>query len=101
MKIEPYKRGFPVERSTGDVIGVPCQVKPGPFSDELLISLDTIDGPISGFVRRDELKQLGEQWYVRAIVQALQPEWIMVRIRGSFFTTNGIAKISNDMPLAA
>jgi hypothetical protein len=90
-----------VERTTGDVIGVPCQVKPGPFSTELLISFETINGPISGFVRESELKQTGEQWHVRAVVQSVQPDSITVRIRGSFFTTNGIATIPAGMALAA
>lgn len=90
-----------MELSTGDVVGVPCQVKPGPFSNELLISFDTISGAISGFVRENELRQEGEKWYVRAVVQSTQPDSITVRIRGSFFTTNGLATIPAGTALAA
>ena len=85
----------------GSIIGVPCQVKPGPFSEELLISLETIDGPISGFTQGSELKRQGEQWFVRAIVEAVEKDAITVRIYGSFFTTNGIATISPETALAA
>ena len=85
----------------GAVVGIPCEVKPGPFSEELLISLDTVNGPISGFVQNSELKQQGEQWYVRAIVEAIEADGITVRIHGSFFTTNGIATISPEAALAA
>lgn len=86
----------------GAVIGVPCVVKPGPFSGERLISFDTVSGPISGFVRESELKIVGEEeWYVRAVVQSVTDEEIEVRIRGSFFTTNGFATIPRQMAYAA
>jgi hypothetical protein len=80
--------------AAGSVIGIPCQIMPGPFSGEALISLETVNGPISGFVRESELSQIGEQWFVRAIVESVETESMDVRIRGSFFTTNGVATIS-------
>jgi hypothetical protein len=49
-----------------DVIGVLCKVQPGPFSDERLISIETVDGSISGFVSENELKQ----------VNGLHPVWM-------------------------
>lgn len=88
--------------NVGDEIGVPCEVKPGPFSGEHLVSLETSTGIISGFVRENELKQAGaDQWYVNAIVQAVDAEGIEVRIRGSFFTTNGLATFPRELAFAA
>jgi hypothetical protein len=85
----------------GVTIGVPCDVKPGPFSGEQMISIETLSGPVSGFVRDNELKQQEGQWFVRAVVEEVYADSILVRIRGSFFTTNGIAAISRNLALAA
>jgi hypothetical protein len=41
----------------GDFIGVKCEVLPGPFSEEALVTIETTDGAISGFVRESELRQ--------------------------------------------
>jgi hypothetical protein len=85
----------------GSVVGVRCEVKPGPFAGERLVSFETVDGSVSGFVREDELKTVSDKWYVRAVVQSMDADVLQVRIRGSFFTTNGIAKIPRDAALAA
>jgi len=85
----------------GSLIAVRCEVKPGPFSEDRLISFETVDGPVSGFVRENELREESGQWYVRAVVQSIEADLITVWIRGSFFTTNGIATIPADMALAA
>jgi hypothetical protein len=85
----------------GDTIGVQCDVRPGPFSDELMITFDTIDGPISGFVRKSELKQQSSQWYVRAVIENIKGDILEVRVRGSFFTTNGIASVPRKYAMAA
>ena len=90
-----------LELTRGAVIGVPCDVRPGPFSGEQLITLDTENGPISGFVRDNELKTVSDKWYVRAIIESIEDDLLSVKIRGSFFTTNGIATIPRSSALAA
>jgi len=90
-----------VKLKEGDVLAVPAEVKPGPFSGERMIGFDTIHGPISGFVSEDELKEVSGQWCVRAFVQSVDSDVLTVRIRGSFFTTNGIAKIDARTAIAA
>jgi hypothetical protein len=85
----------------GDVIGIPCEVRPGPFSGERMISVDTVDGPISGFVRDGDLKESNAHWYVRAIVQGVKDDVLDVRVRGSYFTTNGLATVARRSALAA
>jgi hypothetical protein len=89
------------EMKVGDVIGVQCIVQPGPFSDERLITFDTTDGPISGFVEEAELRQVGKTWLVRAVIMAVRDDFLEVRVRGSFFTTNGLANIQKHHAVAA
>lgn len=85
----------------GDTIGIQCDVRPGPFSDELMITFDTVGGPISGFVRKSELKEEAGQSYVRAVIQDIKDDVLEVRVRGSFFTTNGIASVPRKYAMAA
>lgn len=86
----------------GDVVLIPCEAKPGPFSDERLISLDTLDGPITGFAADDQLvRNDANQWYVRAQVLQLKGDVAEVMVWGSFFTTNGLAMIKREVALAA
>ncbi|HEY8033226.1 MAG TPA: hypothetical protein VIF02_12840 [Methylocella sp.] len=85
----------------GDFIGVKCEVQPGPFSEELLVTIETTDGAISGFVRDTELRNVGNGWEVRAKVRRINPDSIEVWILGSFFTTNGIASVPTHRTIAA
>jgi hypothetical protein len=85
----------------GDEIGIHCDATNGPFSGEHLISFETVDGPVSGFVRESELKREGRDWFVRAVVLHQEGDVVEVRVQGSFFTTNGIATIPREMALAA
>lgn len=85
----------------GDFVGVQCEVKPGPFSEERLVTIETVDGAISGFVRETELRRMGEEWQVRGKVRQVTETAIEVWILGSFFTTNGIANIPSHLAMAA
>jgi hypothetical protein len=85
----------------GTAIAVPCELKPGPFSDERLITVNTVDGPNSGFVQTYDLKETGGKWFVRGYVVKDHRTSLEVRIRGSFFNTNGVASISRDEAVAA
>ena len=49
----------------GDFVGIKCEVQPGPFSEERLVTIETIDGAVLGFVRETELRQVGDEWQVR------------------------------------
>ncbi len=89
------------EMKVGDVIGIQCDVRPGPFSGERMITFDTMDGPISGFVRESDLKKVDLQWYVRAIIQEIRDDVLHVRVTGSFFTTNGLAAVPRRYAMAA
>ena len=66
-----------------------------------MITFDTVEGPISGFVRASDLKEIKLQWYVRAVIQAIKDDVLEVRVRGSFFTTNGLATVQRRYAMAA
>ncbi len=85
----------------GDTIGIQCTVQPGPFTGERLVSFDTVDGPVSGFVRDEDLKEVDAQWYCRATVNVILDDVLTVRVKGSFFTTNGLASVPRRYALAA
>lgn len=78
----------------GQEIGVRCDITPGPFSNEYLVTFETVSGPISGFVVKENLVQgAGEENYVHAIVRDVEASVISIWISGSFFTTTGLAQI--------
>jgi len=79
--------------NVGDYIALDCEVQPGPFDEERLVTIETVDGMISGFIRRSELREDNGRWQVRGKVRSFTPNSIEVLIRGSFFTTNGIANV--------
>jgi hypothetical protein len=85
----------------GQQIRIPCTVQPGPFSEERLITFDSTDGPVSGFVRSDEVEEKSGQPAIRGIVRAIEKDHLEVWIRGSFFTTNGLANVSTQLAMAA
>lgn len=86
----------------GDFVGIRCEVHPGPFEGEKIITVKTVDGAITGFVPSDELRQsIGQQWEVRGKVQEINGNIIKVLIYGNFFNTNGIANISRELAMAA
>jgi hypothetical protein len=85
----------------GDIIGILCQVQPGPFSEERVVTIETVHGPISGFVREVNLKETKDGWFVHAQVRAIDNDTIEVLIEGSFFTTNGVASVPKRLAMAA
>lgn len=85
----------------GAEIAIPCEVNPGPFSNEKLISFETLNGPISGFVRESELKQVDEDWFVKGVILKVGYDALEVMVDGSFFTTNGLASVSALTAIAA
>lgn len=83
----------------GDEIAIPCEVGPGPFPTEKLVTLDTAEGPLSGFVRKENLLSVdstGNNGYIRGTVKEVFSEIITVVVRGSFFTTTGLASLPRE-----
>lgn len=87
----------------GDRIFVPVAVGHGAFPGERLITLDTLSGPISGFIREEHIHDRNGTTFIEADVIGADSNSITVNLRGSFFTTTGRADISpkSDYLLAA
>jgi hypothetical protein len=84
--------------AVGDIILVPVKAESGPFSEERLISFNSIDGPISGFIRADQIVKRRGKSFIRARVLRVAKDSITVQLHGSFFTTTGLAHIRKDTP---
>lgn len=72
----------------GAHIWLPCQVKPGPFSDERLVRVETPGGPWVGFVEVGALKDpisVGRT-SVRSIIVEVSKDSFVARIVGHDLT---------------
>lgn len=79
----------------GQTIHVPVSVEQGAFPKESVITIETQDGPISGFIRSDEVERIGEgNASIAGVVLDVSESAITVKLPGSFFTTTGLAYIS-------
>jgi hypothetical protein len=87
--------------SVGQLVWVQCKVQPGPFSEEPLVTIQSVEGPVTGFVKSDELKSFNDQTTVRGIVRGIGRDHVEVWIKGSFFTTNGLTNVPTELAMAA
>jgi hypothetical protein len=99
--MERRENDYMSEMNVGDEIVIQCDVRPGPFSEERMVTFDTVDGPISGFVRERDLREIVSKWYVTAVILKIENDILHVRVKGSFFTTNGLAAVSRQYAMAA
>jgi hypothetical protein len=76
---------------------IPCQVARGAFPGESLVTVDTVDGPVSGFVRTEDIvhNEDGENCLI-GLVKDIKDDILVVYLKGSFFTTTGITYIPKD-----
>ena len=81
----------------GERVLVPTQVEAGAFPNEKLVTVETQEGPISGFARADLIVQNATGQYLVAEVKTISESSATVKIFGSFFTTTGLATISPEM----
>jgi hypothetical protein len=81
----------------GQTVVIPCDVKSGAFPGEFLITFDTVDGPVSGFVNQDKILNVkDDKGYIKGAVEAVSDDTVTVWVRGSFFTTTGLAYLSHE-----
>ncbi len=71
----------------GQIIKIPCEIQPGAFLGENLITIKTDKGEISGFIKSNHVIQLSGRSYVHGHVTEVTSDHITVRFPGSFFTT--------------
>ena len=85
------------EIQLGGEARIPCTATQGAFEDERLITIETIKGPIAGFIDARELKvDENGGTYVCGVIQQVRGEELVIKLRGSFFTTTGIAYFSRQ-----
>ncbi len=83
--------------NAGQRIRIRCEVQRGAFPTELLVTFDTAEGPVSGFVRSENVERTeGHEGYIGATVKKVEGDIITVMVEGSFFTTNGLAYLKSD-----
>jgi hypothetical protein len=78
----------------GDGVAVPATIQQGAFPGEFLVTVPTQSGPVSGFVREQDIVEPNKT--IHAIVRGLTPDGLSVQLSGSYFTTNGLAEFSAD-----
>jgi hypothetical protein len=79
-----------VKFTPGERVAVPCEVSSGPFPTEKLVTVSTINGPVSGFA---QVSQMPDGHSLSAVVQEGNAHALKVRLQGSFFTTNGMVEV--------
>ncbi len=86
------------EFKVGQTVKVFCDVHPGAFPTEFLVTLDAVPEPVSGFVKRDDVTvREGEATgFILGTITDVSPDAITVRIQGSFFTTTGLTSIPRE-----
>jgi hypothetical protein len=88
--------------AVGQEVLIRCVVQPGPFSDERLVTIESTEGPVSGFIKNEELKEGPDgEPRVRGVVRSIEKKFFEVWIRGSFFTTNGLTNVPRELAMAA
>ncbi len=78
----------------GDTVAVPVSVQPGAFADEFLVTVGTLSGNVSGFVRAQDIVEPGVS--IQAKVRESTDSVLSVVLSGSYFTTNGLARLSAE-----
>ena len=79
----------------GNMVKILCEVQPGAFPGEKLVTIKTEKGEISGFVKSNLVIVTKDNSYVGGQVIEVTSDHIKVRFPGSFFTTaSGLATAS-------
>lgn len=79
----------------GDRILVPITAQSGAFPSECLVTFETNDGPVSGFIQSSQIQDDKGAKFLEGEVLKVTSDTLTVKLHGSFFTTNGIAHISS------
>ena len=83
--------------ATGQTVQIQCEASPGAFPGEFLVAFDSVEGRVSGFVKSENFRQSGpDAGYIFGTVTNVSDDTLTVMVRGSFFTTNGLAQLKRD-----
>ena len=78
----------------GETVAIPATIQPGAFSGEYLVTVATRSGPVSGFVRDQDIAEPNKT--IHATVRESTSAWLSVQLAGSYFTTNGLAEFAPE-----
>lgn len=80
----------------GQLVNIPCTVQQGAFPDEVLVTIESDKGVVSGFLKSSLVLHHNGRDYVRGVVVGASPDSVKVRVPGSFFTTAaGLTTVSS------
>ena len=80
----------------GQRVNIPCNVQNGAFPDEVLVTIKTDKGVVSGFLKSSFLVRHEGCDYVPGVVIKAGADSVKVRVPGSFFTTAaGLTTVSS------
>lgn len=80
----------------GQRVYIPCTVHKGAFPDEVLVTIETDKGVISGFTQSASVVHRKGRDYVAGVVVETSADAVKVRVPGSFFTTAaGLTTVSS------
>ena len=83
--------------SPGTVIEIPCSIEPGAFMGEYFVTIQLDGEEVSGFVPKSLVSEIGESsGYISGTIEHVLGPTITIRIPGSYFTTTGVADISQQ-----
>ena len=71
----------------GQEVRMPCAAARGGPLGEAVVTIESVQGPISGFVKADAVTGEGEGAYLRAWIVKVTDDLIVVEMPGSFFRT--------------
>ncbi len=80
----------------GQRVNIPCNVQKGAFPDEVLVTIETDKGIVSGFLKNSFVFKRAGRHYVQGVVVEASTDSVQVRVPGSFFTTAaGLTTVSS------
>ena len=80
----------------GQRVNIPCTVQKGAFPDEVLVTIETDKGSVSGFLKSSFVAEHHGRHFVQGVVVEAGADSVQVRIPGSFFTTAaGLTTVSS------
>lgn len=93
----------PARKIVNPSVNVPCEIQPGAFPGEFLVTIKLGDETVSGFVRganyltlRDQGAHSGPGYIKGTIIEQTESQ-TTIQLPGSYFTTaSGIASVSSQ-----
>ena len=80
----------------GQIVNIPCIIQQGAFRDEVLVTIESDKGVVSGFLKSSLVVHRNGRNYVRGVVIEASADSVKVRVPGSFFTTAaGLTTVSS------